>query len=347
MKLLLLALLVTQTPFGGQRPVAPGRAARQEAPAQAPRLVIYDVQDLVLRDFVEFEPVALGVEQPKRAPATTPGAAAEEQSPRARRSAAGRALQLAVHKYMTPKLEEPRDHVTYREDLEGVLQTNLGPEQHAWMQRFLAAQRRFGGVVQLDARVFQLESGELKKLGIESSAVVPKPEDRDALLAKLAAARSKMSTTAPRVLAFPNQRSNISVINQVAYIKSFTVEVIEPGQREIADPEVAVINEGLMLDVRATPIDEGILALELALDCAEVVRPIKTRKVRLSTSAPSEGEIGVPEVLSSRIVATMSVREGSSVVLSTPLQGEQKGELVLVLTVERVPTPIATPPEAK
>jgi hypothetical protein len=346
MKLLLLALLVTQTPFGGERPVAPGRARRQDAPAPVLRPVIYDVQDLVLRDVVEFEPVTLGIEQPKRAPATKPGVESTEQSARARRSAAGRALQLAVHKYMTPKLEEPRDHVTYREDLEGVLQTNLGPEQHAWMQCFLEAQRRFEGFVQLDARVYELESGELKKIGIESSAVVSKGESRDALFAKLATVRNSSVMMIPRVLAAPNQRSNVSTINQVAYIKSFTVEVVEPGQREIADPEVAVINEGLVLDVRATPIDEGILALELALDCAEVVRPIKTRKVRLSTAAPSEGEIGVPEVLSSRIVATVTVREGSSVVLSTPRQGDKTGELVLVLTAERVPMPPA-PPKTK
>jgi len=346
MKLLLLALLVTQTPFGGDRPVATRNVRPQDAPPQVQRSVFYDVQDLVLRDVVEFEPVTLGIEQPKRAPTTTPGVEAQEPNPRARRAAAGRALQLAVHKHITPKLEEPRDHVTYRDDLDGVLQSNLSPEQHAWMQRFLAAQRRFEGFVQLDARVYELKSGELKKLGIESSAVVSKGESRDALLAKLATLRNSSVMMIPSVRSTPNQRSSVSTINQVAYIKSFTVEVVEPGQREIADPEVAVINEGLVLDVRATPIDAGLLALELALDCAEVVRPIKTRKVRLSTSAPSEGEIGVPEVLSSRIVATVAVQEGSSVVLSTPRQGDKAGELVLVLTAERVPMP-TVPPKAK
>ena len=342
MKLLLLALLVTQTPFGGPRPVTSRHVPRQEATPQALRLVNYDVQDLVQRDVVDFEPIQLGVDQPKRAPANT---ATTPPDALARRVAACHALTDAIRKHMAPKLEEPRDHLSCH-DSGSFIQANLNAEQHAWLTRFLNVQRKFEALISLEARVFQLESGELKKLGIDSSAVLPKAEDRDALLAKLAAARSRTSTTSPRVLAFPNQRSHISVIKQVAYIKSFTTEVVEPGQREIADPEIAVIHEGLMLGVRATPLDEGILALDLALDCAEVVRPIKTRKVRLSTSAPSEGEIGVPEVLSSRIVATMAVREGSSVVLSTPLQGDRKGELVLVLTAERVPNPVSTP-EAK
>lgn len=307
----------------------------------APKLVIYDVRDLLEQGVREIEPVQLGLELPAVQKAEVGQEAAVQPSAEELRDTAAKTLEAAVRKYITPKLEGPS--VELQLGRNGSLFAVLQPDQHEWLQRFLNAQRRFEAMVVLQTRFIQLEAGELKKLGIDSSAVLPTSADRDALVAKLTAAPNTMNTMAPSVLAFPNQRCNVSVLNQVAYIKSFTVQVVEPGRQEIADPEVAVIHEGLSLSVRATPIDTGVLALDLTFDCAEVVRPIKTRKVRLSTSAPSEGEIGVPEVLSARIVSTVLVREGSSVVLSTPRQGEKKGDLVLVVTAERKPLPPAEP----
>jgi hypothetical protein len=303
--------------------------------------VIYDVRDLLELGVREFEPVQLGVDQPARPKTEAAQETPAQPSAEELRESAAKTLEAAVRKYITPKLEGPS--VELQLGRNGSLFAALQPDQHEWLQRFLNAQRRFEAMVVLQARFFQLEAGELKKLGVDSSAVLPTSADRDALVAKLTAARNTMNTITPSVLAFPNQRCNVSVLNQIAYIKSFTVQVVEPGLQEIADPEVAVIHEGMALSVRATPIDAGLLALDLTFDCAEVVRPIKTRKVRLSTSVPSEGEIGVPEILSSHIVSTVLVREGSSVVLSTPRQGEKKGDLVLVLTAERKPVPPAEP----
>ncbi|MGK0220448.1 MAG: tetratricopeptide (TPR) repeat protein, partial [Planctomycetota bacterium] len=54
--------------------------------------------------------------------------------------------------------------------------------------------------------------------------------------------------TAPRIQVHNNSRANLSVLNQVAYVKDFDVEIAQAAS--IADPIVDVIQDGVILDVR-------------------------------------------------------------------------------------------------
>ena len=101
--------------------------------------------------------------------------------------------------------------------------------------------------------------------------------DNESVAAVAAAARQAEGAdilSAPSVLCLNGHRADISVMNQLSYVKDFDVEVAEG--RVIVDPVVAVIQEGLVLDV--TPVFDPVtceLTIQTHLQVAELVRPIR------------------------------------------------------------------------
>lgn len=350
MKLLALSFVIAPwAALQSERPAPPseGRSAvaassQAHAPAQT-TVVFYEVSDLLDSMLTDFEPPQLGVEtapklracEPtKEADSLTPAEPRAQPTEAERRATAAKTLQGLITKYLTPKSERGGERIEFAQN--GALIASLSAEQHRWLSGFLTAQRQFTGLVKVETRMFKLPRGRLAKLGVGTSASLATPADRDALLEQFGAAGSVEFLTAPSLTAYANQRANVSVLNQVAYVKDYTIEVVEPGAREIADPQVAVITEGLVLDLRATPLGDGVLGLDLQLQSSELLRPIRTLKLRLSTANALEVEIGLPEVTTVRIVSTVLVKDGASVLLSTPSQGSDE-ELALLVTATRVP----------
>ena len=54
--------------------------------------------------------------------------------------------------------------------------------------------------------------------------------------------------TSPRITVYNSARGNLSVLNQVAYVQDFNVEIAQGAS--IADPIVNVVQDGVVLDVR-------------------------------------------------------------------------------------------------
>ena len=80
------------------------------------------------------------------------------------------------------------------------------------------------------------------------------------------------TVTAPKLVVTNTQRANITVINHVAYVKDFDVEIAQAAV--IADPIVDVVKEGVILDVRPTiSSDRRFVTLELRPTVATLVRP--------------------------------------------------------------------------
>ena len=109
------------------------------------------------------------------------------------------------------------------------------------------------------------------------------------------------------------QRANISVINQTAYIKDFNVEVATASF--IADPEVDVIQDGVVLDVRPTiSYDRKYITLDLQPTVAELVRPIPTFTTSLSGSTLPV-TIQFPQMTVRSAATTVKVPDGGSVLI--------------------------------
>ncbi len=119
--------------------------------------------------------------------------------------------------------------------------------------------------------------------------------------------------TAPRVLVFNTARSNLTVLNQVAYVQDFDVEIAQAAS--IADPQISVIEDGVILDVRpVVSADRRFVTLELRPTVAQLQRPISTFVTSLGVSGNSV-TIQLPELEVSRVRTSVPMPDGGTVLL--------------------------------
>ncbi|MEZ6196086.1 MAG: tetratricopeptide repeat protein [Planctomycetota bacterium] len=129
---------------------------------------------------------------------------------------------------------------------------------------------------------------------------------------------------APRLAVYNNQRANLTLVNQVTYVKDYDVEVAQTAY--IADPIVDIIQDGLVLDVRPTVShDRRYVTLELQPTVAILGRPIRTFVTPLA-GLTTTVTIELPELQYRSAATTVKVPDGGSVVI---------GGLKNVSTVDR------------
>ncbi|HIG87728.1 MAG TPA: hypothetical protein EYQ25_11850 [Planctomycetes bacterium] len=118
--------------------------------------------------------------------------------------------------------------------------------------------------------------------------------------------------TAPRILVHNAARANLSVLNQVAYVADFDVEIAQAAS--IADPIVQVIQDGVVLDVRpVVSADRRFINLELRPTIAHLTRPIEQRATTLGSS--NSVTIELPEVEIQRVRTSVPIPDGATVML--------------------------------
>ncbi len=119
--------------------------------------------------------------------------------------------------------------------------------------------------------------------------------------------------TAPSVLVFNTARSNLSVMNQLAYVQDFNVEIAQGAS--IADPVISVVQDGVVLDVRpVVSADRRFITLEMRPTVAELQRPIRTFTTSLGVSGNSV-TIQLPELEISRVRTSIPMPDGGTVLL--------------------------------
>jgi type II secretory pathway component GspD/PulD (secretin) len=118
--------------------------------------------------------------------------------------------------------------------------------------------------------------------------------------------------TAPKILVFNTARSNIAVLNQVAYVQDFDVEIAQAAS--IADPIVNVVPDGVVLDVRpVVSADRRFIMMELRPTVATLVRPIQ----QIATTLGSQNTVTIqlPELDIQRVRTTVPMPDGGTVML--------------------------------
>jgi type II secretory pathway component GspD/PulD (secretin) len=119
--------------------------------------------------------------------------------------------------------------------------------------------------------------------------------------------------TAPRILVFNTARSNLAVMNQVAYVQDFDVEIAQAAS--IADPIIAVVEDGVILDVKpVVSADRRFVTLEVRPTVAELRRPIENFTTSLGASGNSV-TIQLPVVSKSQIKTSIPMPDGGTVLL--------------------------------
>ena len=116
--------------------------------------------------------------------------------------------------------------------------------------------------------------------------------------------------TAPRLTIYNNQRANLTIVNQVTYVKDYDVEVAQTAF--IADPLVDIIQDGLVLDVRPTVShDRKYVVLEIRPTLA-VQLPSRYQRLILGFTVL---DVELPVLNVTRISTTVTIPDGGTVLI--------------------------------
>jgi len=140
--------------------------------------------------------------------------------------------------------------------------------------------------------------------------------------------------TAPRILVHNTARANLSVLNQVAYVQDFDVEIAQAAS--IADPIVAVIQDGVILDVRpVVSADRRFITLELRPTIAELQRPIAEKVTTLGSQ--NSVTIQLPQVEIQRVRTSIPMPDGGTVLLGGMKVSEKQDQRSGVPILNKIP----------
>lgn len=136
--------------------------------------------------------------------------------------------------------------------------------------------------------------------------------------------------TSPKLTVHNGARGNLAVLNQVAYVQDFNVEIAQAAS--IADPIVNVVQDGVILDVRpAVSADRRFITLELRPTIANLKRPIREQVTTLGSQ--NSVTIQLPEVDIQRVRTTIPMPDGGTVMLGglkvTDRQDQHSGVPIL------------------
>lgn len=129
--------------------------------------------------------------------------------------------------------------------------------------------------------------------------------------------------TAPRLLVHSGERANVTVTNQFAYVAGYGVEIAQASS--IADPQIDVIEEGAILDVRpVVTADRKFVKLELRPTLATLQLPILQRVVGVGNGTPVT--IQFPNLTVRKVRTTVSIPDGGTLLLGGQTIDEVRNE---------------------
>lgn len=323
--------------LGAQSPEAIGRT-----------LELTDVRDLLRADVdvPEFAIGALKANRPVKATATPkpPAASAEATHPPSHRddpaaiAERAAALQELLELWVRPALDKGQDVVKVTGD--GTLIANLTAPQHAWVSRFLALQRDPSSMIDTRFRILSGPRGCFERHLPAAETRFLTQAEAEALLGEVTRDARAEIVSSPSILGFPRRRSYISVLNQFNYVKDWSLEIVEPGHREIAVPELGTVQEGLIVEVRAVMVEATRVGLEISLSQSKLAQPIATAKVPLGRDG-QEVEVGLPEVTKVDLTTQLALESGHWALFAAPSIDRDRDVAVLVSVERRAGTPPA------
>jgi hypothetical protein len=264
-------------------------------------LVVYEVADLV---------------DPLQAPwATANGAARPSDDELAeRRASLGAQLVDDARRWMTPALDEAGTLVLTPG---GALVANLSTERQAWLRAFVDLQRRASGrIYVVETQFVSAESAAIDMLALtDQTLVLGQSEEARRPLEQLRLEGGVELLTAPRVSLFARHEASIEVVERTAYVREYALVVVAPGNQQIVDPIVDVVEDGVRATTRVVPLPGEQLGLVLDVQFMDLEEPIGTREVTIG-SLGTKVTIGVPKVRTVRLETRTRLVRGETLVVS-------------------------------
>lgn len=219
-----------------------------------------------------------------------------------------------VRRWIEPPLEKGH---TLRMTDGGALIAHVPEASAEWLRAFAELQWRhmadFEGsttLFDLETSIYQAHPDRFDPLGIEEQTRLFAPDepfDPRALNIDV--------LTAPRLTVFASQPANVSIINQVAYIKEYRHVVVAPGNQELLDPIVDVVEDGVSIDTRVVPLPGGKVGVVLDAKITELQRPIQTVDVTIHEGQPPV-QVGMPEVHRIDLVTRVRLAPGETLLIT-------------------------------
>ncbi len=213
--------------------------------------------------------------------------------------------------------------------------TLLGrPEQHAWLERFLAtAHAGQEQLVAMECRFWAMPEATYQldvapALGEQGRALLEPGEGTAAFLQGLQKLAKVTQIAAPKLTVRPLTEASMSVENQTSYIRDFKVEKVR--DELIADPVVAIVHDGLRLRTAATLLTDDTAGIALEAQIADLQKPIPTFETTLGIGKPIS--IQLPTVLTTRLDAAATVRSGTTAVFAMPVMAGQRHLLTVTVS---------------
>ena len=146
--------------------------------------------------------------------------------------------------------------------------------------------------------------------------------------------------TAPRLTVFNTQRANVTVVNQIAYVQDYDVEIATNST--IADPVIGTVQDGVVLDVR--PIisaDRKYVTLELQPTVAVLQGGApEQRTTQLASSAsngPGSVVIELPNLSMTKIKTTVTIPDGGTLLLGGLIEAERQDMMSGIPVISDLP----------
>jgi len=183
-----------------------------------------------------------------------------------------------IRDFIQPPLVENREEV--KAIGASSLVALVRPKQHEWIQSFLETRRSAGDVQFLvELTYYALSPGAFNRLMGEKGSKVAltiADEKSKKLLDECQKDKESCILSAPRLLVNNGRKGIISIINQIALITGYEVHVyVEPTKNSIVDPQIEILQEGLIIDVRASLLQENNIGLNLSSKNMMIQRPIE------------------------------------------------------------------------
>ncbi len=300
--------------------------SREDAPR---RLKIIDLRELLKSDtdvvemdvFVTRSGVGRMVPKEKvEAPTHSAPAKTSPEDPQFIASRAA-AMQELIDHWIRPALLAPHDTLQITRD--GTLIANLTDEAHAWLDHFLVLQRESRPMIDVQLNFLSGPRAVFDRFLKDGSSLLVTANAAEQILADAKRGDEAVKlVTAPHLLAWVRTWSYTSTIDPLAYVKDWSIAVVEPGHQSIAVPAISSVEDGVSLGVRGVLLDETHVGLELDGTQSTVKRPIATKKVKLDIDGGREVELALPEVSKVSVKGQVSLEFGGYALLGGLSSGD-------------------------
>ena len=139
---------------------------------------------------------------------------------------------------------------------------------------------------------------------------------------------------APRLLVYNNTRAHMQALRHTSYIRDFNVEIAQAAA--VANPEVDVVRDGVVLDVRpVVSSDRRFITMELRPTVLTLQLPIPSFTTTLGAGQPVQ--IQLPNVTLQSVRTTVTMPDGGSVLLGGMKMAERQNQVSGVPILKDLP----------